>query len=292
MSAAVDPIAARGARFRERYVAVDRGVELRVLQWSPEAPSGRPVLVFVPGWVSVVDGWADLLRGLVATREVLYIETREKGSARIASRELRPADFSIERMAADLVAAAHALELGDRAATFMASSLGATAVLEAMKAERLPAARAFLIGPNTRFRFPIWGHPLLYLPAPAYRGLKYLALWYLRNFRVNAEKEPEQMQRYESTLRTAHAQRFKLSALSVRNYQVWPRLGSIRSPVAVAYAGSDSLHEEGELERLVQALPHIRPVRCPSNRYMHSAELIPDMEAFEAAADSASGASS
>jgi pimeloyl-ACP methyl ester carboxylesterase len=282
MSSSVDPIAAHGARFRERFVEVDRGVELRVLCWSPESPARRPPLVFVPGWVSVVEGWADLLCGVVGEREVRYIETREKGSARIARRALTPDDFSIERMAADLVAATAALDVVDDRTTIMASSLGATAVLEAAKDGGVPAARAFLIGPSASFRFPAWGHPFLYFPAPAYWGLKYIVLWYLRTFRVDVEREPEQMQRYERTVRAAHAQRIKLSSRSVRGYSVWPRLRRVGLPVAVAYARSDSLHDESEIERLVQVLPQGRAVLCPSNLYMHSAQVIADLHAFEA----------
>jgi pimeloyl-ACP methyl ester carboxylesterase len=283
-----DPIDAEGTTFDERFVEVDDGVSLRVLRWRPREETDLDPLVFVPGWVSVIDGWRDLLRAIAGSREVVYVETREKRSARIARRFLRPDDFSIARIAADLITATDALGLADGRATFMGSSLGSTAVLEALKAGQLRARAAFLIGPNAEFRFPTWGVPVLYSPAAAYHGLKYVVLWYLRTFRVDVEKEPEQMARYERTVRAAHPQRIKLSARSVRGYKVWPGLESVEVPVGVAYAPSDSLHDAGEIRRLVRVLPGGQAVECPTNLYMHSAAVVEDLLGFEQGAGASS----
>ena len=94
-----------------RLVPVGDGTSLRVLDWRPRQDCDTWPLVFVAGWVSVVAGWAPLLRVLVPRRPVLYIETREKRSATFARRRLRPEDFTIPRLADDLIAALKALDL-------------------------------------------------------------------------------------------------------------------------------------------------------------------------------------
>ena len=75
------------------------------------------------------------------------------------------------------------------------------------------------------------------LPAAAYHPAKRFALWYLRNFRVDAKAEPDQMRRYVRTLNAADPVRLKLSARAVLDYSVWPDLETATTPVAIAYAG-------------------------------------------------------
>ncbi len=235
-------------------------------------------MLFVAGWVSALQGWLDLIGDLAKTRAVFYLETREKSSARIDRKALTRQDFSISRIADDLIVAAGSLPVDTKRIVLMGSSLGATAILEAMKQGRLQPHSAFLIGPNARFRFPWWGSFVVYLPVAAFHPTQILIRWYLRTFRVDVKREPEQMQRYDETIKQAEPLRLKLSAQAVRRYEVWPGLASIERPVAVAYAHSDSLHGAEEMNRLGKALPKAVMVPCPSNRFMHSAKLTPKLD--------------
>ncbi|HSO22439.1 MAG TPA: hypothetical protein VLT81_06005, partial [Chondromyces sp.] len=118
------------------------------------------------------------------------------------------------------------------------------------------------------------------IPAWLIERLKGFVVWYLRRFRVNARSDPEQMARYVRTVRAADPLRLKLSAAAVLDYSVLPGLESVVAPVAVAYAGSDILHSEHEVARIVGAMPHGSAVRCPSNTYMHSAAVAADLDGF------------
>lgn len=274
---AADPIAS-GVDFRRHRVAVEPGVRLTVFEWQPG--TGAEPLVFVAGWVSVLEGWRPLLEVLVKQRPVIYVETREKRSAEIEPRLLRPSSFAIPRLGEDLVAVCDALEVDPERRVFFASSMGSNAVLEALKGDRLRARCAFLIGPNAEFRFPAWGRALTYLPAAIYHPVRPLIIWYLKSFRVNARQDPEQMARYRRTLRAAHPLRLKLSARAVLGYSALPGLGTVRVPVAIAYAASDTLHEPDEVRRMVAALPRGEVVECPSNTYMHTAAVAADLDRF------------
>jgi len=262
-------------------IAVERGVQLKVYRWATSS-ANRPPLVFVAGWVSDLEGWLPLLRPLVARYPLAYVETREKVSARMTVARPVPGDFSIPRMAVDLRRVIAAL--GDRFAdpVIVASSLGATIALEAMKKEALPARGAFLIGPNAAFRAGRLTRLVTYLPAATYHLAKHFVLWYLRTFRVDVEREPEQWQRYDRTLRNAHPGRLKLSAIAAirQNYRVWPDLDSIPVPVVIAYAGTDTLHDAADIRRMADLLPAARLLPCPSNRYMHDADLKVDIDRF------------
>jgi len=280
MGEAANPVPVPGVRFDERRVTVEKGVSLRLYEWRPENDKVDDPVFFVAGWISLVSGWVPLLEELVRTRPVYYLETREKESAEIAPNLMRPASFSVTRLAEDLVEASNQLELDRDRMVLFGSSMGSNAILEALKGDRLTAKAAFIVGPNAEFHFPWWGRPLVHLPPWVYSAAKPFVLWYLRTFRVNTREDPEQMARYVRTIRAADPKRIMLSARAVIDYEAMPGLDTISSPVAVAYAANDTLHSEEEVGRIVDAIPHGIAVSCPSNTYMHTAEVVADLDRF------------
>jgi pimeloyl-ACP methyl ester carboxylesterase len=275
-----DPIAADGPTFSEARIEVEDGVRLRCFRWEPRSECAAPVF-FVAGWISLVTGWTALLRELVRTRTVVYLETREKRSAEIGPRRMKPSSFTIPRLADDLVRAAGTLGLDNDRTVVFGSSMGANAILEALKNSRLPAAAAFLVGPNEAFFFPTWGKVAVrVVPAWLIERLKGFVIWYLGKFRVDKKSDPDQMARYVRTVRAADALRLKLSARAVQGYSVLPGLETVTAPVAVAYADSDTLHDEREVRRIVESMPRGIAVRCPSNTYMHDADVARDLDRY------------
>ncbi|NPU83662.1 MAG: alpha/beta hydrolase [Syntrophaceae bacterium] len=275
-----DPIRHPEVEFSVRMVPVEGDVSLRVLQFRPRRDTPLDPLVFVPGFASAIYGWIDFLREIVPLRPVYYIESREKTSARIGRKRLLPADFSIARMAQDLVEACRSLGLDDCPTIVAGSSLGATALIEALKHGRLRAKAGFMIGPNTDFKAPIFIKGLLLLPAGTYHLVKHLVLWYLKNFRIDAAREPEQLQRYRDTLLTADPRRLKRTAQSAIGYTIWQDLQTVTIPIAVTLASTDKLHAEENIRRLTAELPGSKIIPCESNLYMHSAALAGDFERF------------
>ncbi len=272
-----NPIAARVKSARHQ-IEVDDGVQLTVEEWQPG--TGAEPLVFVAGWVSIIEGWRPLLEVLARERPVYYMETREKRSAVFGRTKLRPADFAIPVLGDDVIAVCDRLGIEAERRVFFASSMGSNAVLEAFKHGRLAGKAAFLIGPNAEFRFPLWGKALVLFPTALYRPLLPLVLWYLKHFRVDAKQDPLQMARYRRTLRAADTKRLKLSARAVIGYSLFPGLETVEVPVAVAYAASDTLHAGDDVHRIVDALPRGRAVECPSNTYMHTAAVAADLQRF------------
>jgi len=274
-----DTISVPGADYAEEYLEVDDGVRLRVLHWTPRPATAADPVVFVAGFVSSVHGWAEFLRAVAPTRPVWYIETREKGSAQI-ERRVTAADFTIPRLAEDIIAASVRLPIDRGRLILMGSSFGATAVLEALKHGRLTARAAFLLSPNTEYRAsrPLWS--ITYLPAAFYHPARHLVIWYLRTFRVDAKREPEQMLRYEETLRTANPLRVKFAVRALKSYSVWQDIETVAIPVAIGYAASDTLHGEANIRRMAERLPHARMISFPTNKAVHGADLMPRLDVF------------
>jgi len=277
---ASSPVSAPRVQFKERRLTVEEGVSLRLFEWQPENEDGADPILFVAGWISLVTGWVPLLEKLVRNRPVYYLETREKSSAEITQDLMRPSSFSVPRLAEDLVEVSNQLDLDHDRAVLFGSSMGSNAILEALKGDRLKAKGAFVVGPNAEFHFPWWGRPLVHLPSSVYSAAKPFVLWYLRTFRVNEREDPEQMARYVRTVRAADPKRIMLSARAVIDYDAMPGLDTISSPVAVAYAANDTLHGAEEVQRIVDTMPRGVAVKCPSNTYMHTAEVVTDLDRF------------
>lgn len=280
MAEVSNPVPVAGVQFNERRLTVEEGVSLRLYEWRPESDGGGDPIFFVAGWISLVTGWVPLLEKLVRTRPVYYLETREKESAKISPKLMRPASFLVPRLAKDLIEVSNQLRLDRDRTVLFGSSMGSNAILEALKGDRLKAKAAFVVGPNAEFHFPWWGRPLVHLPPFVYSAAKPFVLWYLRTFRVNTREDPEQMARYVRTVRAADPERIMLSAQAVIDYDAMPGLDTISSPVAVAYAANDTLHGEEEVQRIVDAMPQGVAVKCPSNTYMHTAEVVSDLDRF------------
>lgn len=276
----IDPLGMAGVWFEERWIEVQDGVELRVLRWTPEGAADRDPVVFVAGWVSVVEGWLPVLRAIAENRPLIYVETREKRSARIDRWRCKPRWFAVGQLAADLVKIGEVLGVGDGRATWVGSSMGANAILEALKHKQLPATAAFLVGPNAVFRIPWWGHAIILMPVWWYHVVKHFVFWYIRKFRVDEDAEPEQVERYRRSIDAADPGRLKLSAKAVAGYSVWSELETITSPVAIAFAPTDSLHDADEITEIVSRIPRGRAVECESNAYMHDERIAEDVERF------------
>ncbi len=276
-----DPISAHHATFSEQRIRVSEQVSLRVVSWQPKDSHAGSPIVFVAGWVSIVAGWADFLHALSRKHPVYYIETREKKSAEIRKNRLLTDDFRMDRFAEDVITACSRLPIHMEDAIVSGSSLGATALLEALKHERLKAKGVFLVGPASEFRVPFSLRWMPYLfPSPAYHIVKHFVVWYFRKFRVNVEKEPEQMRRYENTILSAHPLRIKLSGRAFMRYQVWPDLETVKAPARIAYASSDKLHASDDMTRMAETIQTADLLPCESNWYMHSAPLAEDVCRF------------
>ena len=260
---------------------MEKGVQLRLFKWSPEEKADAAPIFFVAGWISLVSGWRPLLEVLVRSHPVYYLETREKASAEIDRCLMRPEKFSIDRLADDLCCVGELLDLNNERTVLFGSSMGSNAILEALKGDRFRGKAAFLVGPNAEFFFPGWGRVAArVVPAWLIERLKGFVIWYLRRFRVNEESDPDQMARYVRTVRAADALRLKLSAQAVLDYTLLPGLETISTPVAVAFADSDTLHGEDTVRTIVDAMPNGTAVACPSNTYMHTAEVATDLEGY------------
>ena len=121
-----------GANAEELFVEVAPNISVRVLRWVPADSSAASLVptVVVPGWGSVFEGWRPLLTEWVSRRPIVYIETREKKSARI-TRKVRREDFEMRHHGHDVAAVLDEFGIDSSEVDWFSSSLGATLLIDA-----------------------------------------------------------------------------------------------------------------------------------------------------------------
>jgi pimeloyl-ACP methyl ester carboxylesterase len=202
---------------------------------------------------------------------VLYIETREKKSARLP--EGRRLDFSIERMSVDIHEILSEIFDDNQLFYFAGSSLGATVILDYLSMKWKKPAGAFLIAPISKFVFPKWLLFIIkFIPANLYSLVRPILKVYLKYFRLDRKNEQEQIKKYQGTIDAAEPVRLKANAYAIKDYTIWEKLENIETPVVIMGAETDNLHGIEEMEKMVSSLASARLEIMRSNKETHSAK--------------------
>ena len=269
-----------GANAEELFVEVAPNISVRVLRWVPADSSAASLdpAVVVPGWGSVFEGWRPLLTEWVSRRPIVYIETREKKSARI-TRKVRREDFEMRHHGHDVAAVLGKLGIDSAEVDWFSSSLGATLLIDAYQNDVLAGRSSILLAPNPDFEFPLWARILLKMPLPKFihPALVRFAVWVVER----RTKEEGQRIRYRRALMSQDLERLLLSSRANIRYSLPQDLSNASVPCAVMTASSDTLHGMDKVLDIVDRLPNAVLIEVPSNQYAHEADVLAEIEEFQ-----------
>ncbi len=258
---------ARGISATERYVELTDGVALQVIDFEPpNYDSEAPVLIFVAGWISLRMAWDPVLLELASRYRTLYVESREKGTARVPKKG--GIEFTIDRMADDVRDVIDQCVPEGERFWLLGSSLGSTAILHHLSRPVREPDGVIVVAPNIRFDIPWWLWPFMkVVPAAFFAWLRPILKW---NIKLLLDKsEPEQLRKYAAYLDAADARRLKKNAWAIRHYSLIDRLPDVSTPVTVIGARSDRLHGLEEIEDMVRRLPQAHLEVMESNKETH-----------------------
>ena len=268
------------ANAEELFVEVAPNISVRVLRWVPADSSAASLdpTVVVPGWGSVFEGWRPLLTEWVSRRPIVYIETREKKSARI-TRKVRREDFEMRHHGHDVAAVLDEFGIDSSEVDWFSSSLGATLLIDAYQNDVLAGRSSILLAPNPDFKFPLWARILLKMPLPKFihPALVRFAVWVVER----RTKEEGQRIRYRRALMSQDLERLLLSSRANIRYSLPQDLSRVSVPCAVMTAKSDTLHGMDKVLDIVDRLPNAVLIEVPSNQYAHEADVLAEIEEFQ-----------
>jgi len=262
----------------EIWIEVEPEVSIRVLIWkNHDSVEGLRPIVMVPGWGSLFQGWKPLVSEWVKRRNLVYIETREKGSSRMDKR-ISKDSFSVQRHGKDLSEVLKYLEIDHSSVDWFSSSLGSTVLIDAYQRGELGGRSSILLAPNPDFKFPLWARSIIWAPLPmvAFRKLVGLVAWAVDR----RTKEEGQRVRYRRALMSQDVPKMLMSARSNLGFSLPSNLASVEVKCAVMTASSDTLHDFEKVERIANSIPGCELIEVPSNQYAHEAEVLSEIEDF------------
>ena len=270
---------ADGANYKSEFIDVSENVSIRLITFSPARPSNKPPIVFVPGWVSQINGWLQVLLEMTREYTVYYIETREKISSIVQVEG--DAEYSIEVMGKDVIEVLKHIQIIDKKYYLFGSSLGGTIILDLWRFLQNKPLSLILVGPNAEFRVPkSWHYIVKFFYPPLYNLLKPSVKWYLRTFRMNIESDFAQYEKYSVALDSADPWKLKKALLSVEKYKVWDLLADIHTPTLIFSASKDKLHEPENLQRMAHTLPNATIIDMETNSGTHSSEMVYQLNTY------------
>jgi len=275
----LEDFCAPGAAFEEMRVRVNEDVEIRVVHFTPAREKGMPAVLFVPGWLTIMETWKEVLVEMTKDFPVIYMETREKRSSRIS----RSAPISVAGLGEDVIRTAETFGLKDRGFVVFGSSLGATVLLDCCNDFKNRPLGLVLVGPNATFRVPlVWKAIVLLFYPGLYFLIKPFVKWHLRHFRLNIKADRAQYDKYCRNLDAANPWKLKKAVMAFWDYQIWGRLVEINTPVLILKASKDKLHEPEALVKMESMLKNGRSVDMGTNKRTHSAEIMGLIRRFTA----------
>lgn len=262
------PFCHRDARYRAEYVALPTGVELLSVTFSPPEPAGLPVILFIPGFVSLIDNFRETMIELTRSHTVVYVETREKSTARINPDHR----FSVDEITSDVVHLAE-LMIPEGSQYFMAGySLGATVIAEAFPRLRRKPEAVILLEPNSTFPFNGLAMVLARLARYLYRPVVPFVKWYLRTFMIDLKSDEEMYLINCRNLDTAEPVRLGMAVRQLSHYRMNGCLEQISVPALVVVTSKDRFHSHGSGTEIANLISGARCLDMEDNKRTHSTE--------------------
>lgn len=268
---------AQGSNCQEEMIPVTGNISLKVITFTPAIENDNPVILFIPGWISLIKGWKEVLQEMTKDFTVYYVETREKISSNVTGK----IEYSVEATGKDIVELISKLNLKNQRYVLFGSSLGATSILDCYRFMKEDPLCLVLIGPNAEFRIPRYGIVMikLFYP-PFYNFFKPYVKWYLKTFRLDAKSDRAQYEKYSSVLDAADPWKLKRAALAVSKYTVWNLLSAIKYPALIIGASKDKLHEPDNLKRIVSMMKFATYIDLETNKGTHSKEVVDEVRKY------------
>lgn len=267
----------QGSTCKEEMVPVSPNVSLRVITFSSSQQEDNPALVFVPGLVSLMAGWREVLLEMTKDFTVYYIETREKITSKVKGK----VDYSLEAIGQEIAALVSHFNLENLGYILFGSSLGATAILESTRFLEIDPLCLVLIGPNAVFRIPKFYRLIIRVFNPRfYLVLKPVVKWYLKTFRLDTEADYAQYEKYCQSLDAADPWKLKKTAIAFSRYEVWNLLADIDYPTLMVGASRDTLHEPENLKKMVSMMKNAVYLDMETNKLTHGSGMVREMRNY------------
>jgi len=253
----------------EEFYTMSDGSQLRTLRSSAPAETRNGfTLFFIPGWASVVQGWDDVLLEAYTYFDIVYLESREKGSSKL----VKKAKGDLDRLSSDLKEVIEQMKLDKEKLIFFSSSFGATIVSHGLAYDKFEAFLTILLGASPKIDLPFltrylvpWAPPItlnIFKPAARY--------W----IKKSKSEDMEQAAKYLRVLNEADARKWKTVGKHVVFAKFWDIFEKVENPVLIIGMEKDKYHEINNIKKIAKLMKKSSYLDMETNKNTHSSKMV------------------
>lgn len=251
------------------WVKVSDGSELRILKSSAESKETEPfTLVLIAGWASIIMGWNDVLMEARKKFDVVYIETREKGSSKVP----KHAKFDADRFTLDIKEIIEFLQLDQNRVVVLSSSFSSMLVAYMLSHKMISPFLSVFIGPIERIPLPPSIRILLTIfPIWLYAIVKPIGIFWVKHFKAEDDYHAA---KYTRAIVEGDPLKWKKTSKHFFNKLFWDAYAGFDNPVLVVDESVDRMHNTEMTQKINEIIKNSIFLDLKTNKNTHSKPII------------------
>ena len=243
--------------------------KLRILKtYANEETKKGYTLFMVAGWGSVVLGWDDVLLEAMKDFDIVYLETREKGSSILAKKTKN--DF--DRLSTDVKEVIDQLSLVSAKLILFGSSFGAAVLADGFGKNKFDSFLNVLVAPAIQIDLPpIIRYLIPFAPHWFMTPFKPLIRWWLKR---SKSESPEQAAKYIRVMNEAQSKKWKNVVLNYLFWKWWKVYEKVEQNILLIAAEKDKMHEADITRKIGKLMKNSTYVDLETNKNTHSKPIV------------------
>jgi hypothetical protein len=253
----------------ESYLEMSDESQLKILRTHAKEDSSNGFTLFVnPAFGSIILGWDELLVDAMKDFDIVYFESREKGSSKL----IKKAKMDMEAYSEDIKETIRQLELEEDKLIAFASSSSVPIIAHTIAYNNLQPILTVFVGPILKIPIPAYMRwMILILPAFFVRIIRKLAFVWIKR---KKSESPEQAAKYIRVGNEADPKKWKKGLrnfVTVTYENIYPE---IDTKVLVVDESKDKMHETEITREIASLIPNAELVDLKTNKNTHSKPIV------------------
>ncbi len=250
------------------YIQVSDSSKLRILQTSANSAIKDPyILVLIAGWGSNVLGWDIVLMEAKDQFDIVYIETREKGSSKI----VKSAQFTLERFAYDIHDILVTLDIKQERVILLSTSFSSMLSAYLIQNKKINPFLSIFIGPIVKVPIPQSIKIMLAIfPKWLYPIVQKIGSWWA----IRTAEDEEHAAKSARLVREADPGKWKKSTKPLTQKNFSDIYVGIENKVIVVDESEDKFHATESTQEISKSMKNSELLDLKTNKNTHSKPII------------------
>ena len=256
----------------ENFFLASDGSEIRVLTSKPqEKLSNGYTLLLLPGWNTVVPGWDKVLMEATRDFDILYLESREKGSSKLVKKPKNNPD----RLSSDIQEVLNEFKINQKKLIIFSSSFSILFAADGLAKNKFESFLTIFLGPSWRLTMPpLTRYIMFVLPSSLLGPTRPIWRWWIKR---RKSEDPEQAAKYIRALEEADAKKWGTVAKRFAFVRFRDTYEKIEDHIVVIGMEKDKMHKAQEAKDISNLLKNSTYIDMETNKKTHSVEMVEEI---------------